>query len=141
MGEVRFTMRSVLKDRVRPAIEAFPGGLLAVVALDALVNTLDGLPAADGKKILDTEIAFPTPDLPSLPVGSGGSAPAMPQPIDPQKVLQAIAEAIEDAEEILGRQRLAIATGHVEADMTVNIGGVAGASAKFRLQIGPTPTT
>ena len=85
----------------------------------------------------------------ALTGGDGGDSsspsPSEPQPglnltpIDPLDPLKKIAKAINEAEKLLNEENLVIATGTVEANLNVDVGGVAGANATIKVDIRPRP--
>ncbi|MFH7245250.1 MAG: hypothetical protein ACHWZW_20625 [Spirulina sp.] len=68
----------------------------------------------------------------------GNGSPSPIAPGDPLQPLKRLAEAIDEAESILNQQNLVIASGTVEAALTVNVGGAA-AEAKVNLNVQPRP--
>lgn len=68
----------------------------------------------------------------------GNGSPSPIAPGDPLQPLKRLAEAIDEAESILNQQNLIIASGTVEAALTVNVGGAA-AEAKVNLNVQPRP--
>jgi hypothetical protein len=119
---------------VKPVAASIPLGA-GTAAYDALMALIGDL--------IDKEISLPIPDLPN-PGLPGGGVPALPEPainpVDPVKALGDIAKAIKEAETTLLGENLAIHNASVDVELSVDVGGVAGASAKFNLQIGPVAT-
>ena len=64
--------------------------------------------------------------------------PAIP-PVDPLLPLQRIAQAINAAEQNLNQENLVIHSGSVDVNLTVDVGGVAGAAANIKFNIAPRP--
>lgn len=112
------------------------GGFLGT-GVTAAATTLRGATDAAGISNSDT----PVLRNPSAPSGGGGSAPTVPllPPIDPVAALRLLAEAISEAERTLNGDNLVIATGNVEVDLNLDVGGIVGAHAKFSLRIEPKP--
>jgi hypothetical protein len=125
MATAKFNLKKIMDDFVKPVADSIP---LGTAAYDSLMGLIGGA--------IDKDILLPIPDLPA--------APAVPlpatNPIDPAKALGDIAKAIKQAEQTLLGENLAIHNASVDIDLVVDVGGVAGASAKFNLQIGPVAT-
>ncbi len=132
MAVLKVNLQTLMGERVRPVANLVPGGGLAY---DTFMFAMNGA--------LDVDIFLPIPTLPTPGLADGGvpaiSVPAV-NPIDPTKALGAIAKAIKEAETTLLGENLAIHNASVDVELTVDVGGVAGASAKFNLQIGPVAT-
>lgn len=126
MAKVKINLKSLLDQHVKPIANSIPGG---GAAYGALMGFIGGL--------LDKDFEIDVPDLPQPP-----AAPALPQitPIDPAKALGDIAKAIREAEKTLLGENLSIRTASVDVELTVAVAGAAGATAKFNLEIGPTPS-
>lgn len=81
------------------------------------------------------------PDAASNAPGAGGKAdapPALP-PINPVEALRQLAAAVSEAEQTLNQQNLVVATGTMDVELNVDVGGVLGAHAKLSLKIEPKP--
>lgn len=114
-----------------------------VTAANTLVDAFGNIPFGN------TPLKVNFPDLfPSTGAGGGGGdggglpLPAPPPglaPIDPVAVLKAIAEAVRDAEKILNESNLALGSASAEVNVVVEVGGIAGANATLKLNLGPTP--
>jgi len=66
--------------------------------------------------------------------------PRLPPPVDPSEVMVALSSAITNAESVLNKQGLVIASGTIEVDINVKLpGNVGGATAKLSIQINPKP--
>ena len=89
----------------------------------------------------DTPIPKHLPALPNIGGGGGGAIPPAPNtpPINPIDALKLLAEAVSEAERTLNGKNLVIATGTLDVDLNVDIGGVAGAHATLSLRIEPKP--
>lgn len=110
--------------------------LTASGALGALRQALNDL----GISGRDTPIPKRLPSLPPLPTGSGNAPPGLPlPPVDPVLALQQLADAISRAEKTLNQENLLIASGDLNVDLSVDVGGVAGAHAQVNLRIEPKP--
>jgi hypothetical protein len=124
MATASVNLKSIMDAHVKPVAAGVPGGNAAYTGLMALI----------GSKI-DKDISLTVPDPPAVPSQAAASSP-----IDPTKALGDIAKAIRQAEQTLLGENLAIHNASVDVDLVVDVGGVAGASAKFNLQIGPVAT-
>jgi hypothetical protein len=133
---------AVLKVNIKDFMEQHVKPVAATVPLGAGTAAYDGLMALIGG-LIDKDISLPIPNVPGPGLADGGvpaiSVPAV-NPIDPTKALGAIAKAIKEAETTLLGENLAIHNASVDVELMVDVGGVAGASAKFNLQIGPVAT-
>ncbi len=106
-------------------------------AADALVDAIGKIPFRGAPLTFEIPNLFPDTgdgDAPSLPVLPPGLAP-----IDPVAALKSIAEAVRDAENILNESNLALGSASAEVNVVVEVGGVAGANATLKLNLGPTP--
>ena len=108
-----------------PVDEAQKIRALLETALPTIAENLAKLVVAAEQ--LKESIANKTPDL---------------SPSDPVAVLRHIADAITGAEGVLNKSSLVIANSTVEAEVYLEIApGVAGARAKFTLNVTPKPIT
>jgi hypothetical protein len=134
MATLKVNLKKLMDQHVKPVAASIPLGA-GTAAYDALMALIGDL--------IDKEISLPIPDLPN-PGLPGGGVPALPEPainpVDPVKALGDIAKAIKEAETTLLGENLAIHNASVDVELSVDVGGVAGASAKFNLQIGPVAT-
>jgi hypothetical protein len=106
-------------------------------ALNALETVLTFFGLLNRKFEFDIQNPFP-----DAGAAAPGAPPALPTPpaIAPAEALKSIAEAFKDAEAALNPANLAIATASAEVTLTVQVGGVAGANAVLKFDIGPTPS-
>ncbi len=93
--------------------------------------------------VLDRKYTFDVPDPFPDGGGGGGGAVQLPLPglvpIEPDEVLKAVADAIAAAEKILNAENLAIGGATAEVNVVVSVGGLAGANANLKINLGPTP--
>ncbi|MFZ4689790.1 MAG: hypothetical protein ACOYLS_11180 [Polymorphobacter sp.] len=123
MAKLKINLKDFLDDHVKPVAKAIP--VVGEPAYNAFMGVVGG--------VLDKDFEIDVP-VPSLP-----AAPAV-NPIDPARALGDIAKAIRQAEQTLLGENLSIRTASVDVELTVAVAGAAGATAKFNLEIGPTPT-
>jgi hypothetical protein len=139
MPKYSTTANDFLTKFVRPFAE-FAGVLPAYETFKLAVPPALALLGKD----MDDKIEFIIPD-PFLDAGSGGGEVTLPAPppglapIDPTEVLTAIAAAMGEAEKILNAENLAIGGATAEVNVVVSIGGLAGANANLKINLGPTP--
>jgi hypothetical protein len=118
-----------LPPPLRPAFQAVADGFFAAIG---------------GLSFVNQDITFEIPDPFPDSGGNGGETP-LPSPppglapIDPAEVLKAIAAAMGEAEKLLNAENLAIGGATAEVNVVVSIGGLAGANANLKINLGPTP--
>lgn len=140
MPQIKIAPDTYLETYVRPLAAVF--GDAGIVAYNVFKATL-GV-GVDLTKEISFNIPNPFPDLGD---GGGGGAgppnllPPIPvlQPIDPQLAVTQIAQAVREAEKILNSENLAIGGATAEINVVVSVGGVAGANATLKINLGPTP--
>jgi hypothetical protein len=130
-----------LDKAITQKLEASPVPLIPPPGVPANANAaLDALETILGFfGVLNQKFEF---DIPNPFPDAGAAPPALPAApaIDPAAALRSIAEAFKDAEAALNPANLAIATASAEVTLTVQVGGVAGADAVLKFDIGPTPS-
>ncbi len=139
-GSTKYSIHPLhwLKDEVpwpdgrKPQIRLGPASFGWDTLVDALDAARSGAHAPEG-----FDIIIPPP--PAAPVVATVETPAPPPPPDPTEVLEKIVNAINQAETILNKQNLVIATGSVQASLSVNVGGVAAGQATIQITIQPKP--
>ncbi len=136
MAKVQVNPKQFMDSHVRPVCRRWDGSnplKPAQSAYDALMVLIGGA--------LDFTLTVDLPEV-SLP-GHAASPPPVAFPaaaVDPTQALNDIARAIKEAEKTLLGENLSIHNASVDVQLSVDVGGVAGATANFNLQIGPVPT-
>lgn len=134
MPEIETTPGDFLDDYVKPMADTVGAGGLPYSTFRAAISAVVDL---------DETISIDIPDPFSTPFDSGSGAsvpgPAL-QPIDPSAVLKSIARAMREAEKLLNTENLAIGGASADVTLVVDIGGIAGATTTFRINVGPTPS-
>lgn len=141
------TPNAFLSQFVRP----FADKVGAIPAYNTFVGAVSFAMTLLGQD-MDQEITFTIPNpFPSSGGGGGGGGggnasppnllPPIPslQPIDPALVLNQLAEALSAAERVLNKENLAIGGATAEVNVVVQVGGLAGANATLKINLGPTP--
>ncbi len=140
MPDVEMSLEDLLDEYVGPII-----GDGVLVTVKNMIN----------ENLLDTKVKIPIPsDIIDSLTGGGGddsggddggwqsnNLPPIPPlvPIEPKAAMNAIAAAVRDAEKILNMENLAIGGAGIDVSLVVDVAGVAGANANFKITIGPTP--
>ncbi len=132
MPEIETTPGNFLDDYVKPMADKVGAGGLPYSAFRAAVSAVIDL---------DEDISFTIPNPFPAPSGDSGAPAAPPSlaPIDPTAVMKSIARAMREAEKLLNTENLAIGNASADVTLVVDIGGVAGATTTFRINVGPTP--
>ena len=134
MPEIETAPGDFLDDYVKPMADAVGAGGIPYSTFRAAVSAVIDL---------DEEISFAIPNpFPAPSDGGGGTAAPAPalQPIDPTAVMKSIARAMREAEKLLNTENLAIGGASADVTLVVDIGGIAGATTTFRINVGPTPS-
>lgn len=107
----------------------------AALAGPAAEGLADQLLAVLSQQGISTTVTVSVP-LPKIPSADGGGAP-----VDPVLVLQALSNAVQQAENALAPQNMVIAGGQIDSTFNLNdgVGGVALARVVFRIVPKPYP--
>ena len=133
MAKIKINLKTFCDAHVKPVLQSQgAAGSALGVAYNVFMDTDVPFIGSIGD-LLNKDFDIDLPGLPALP-----AAPVV-QPINPTAALNDIAKAIKQAETTLLGENLSIRNASVDVELTVAVGEAAGASAKFNLQIGPTP--
>ena len=106
-------------------------------ALNGVRALTDAVHLTDSDTPLPRHFTGPTNGGGGTPA-NGAAAPApVLAPINPVDALRQLAEAISEAERTLNKENLVVATGDLDIELNVDVGGIAGAHAKFTLHVAP----
>ena len=141
MPKIEISAGEFLDDYVRPMAQELGGP--AAAAYQTFRGALDAV--FDLSQKIEFNIPNPFPDLSGGDGdGDGGPPNLLPplpslQPIDPNDVLQGLAQAVRNAEGVLNGENLAIGGATLDISLVVQVAGLAGANANLKINIGPTP--